>query len=422
MAGKRILFITHLYAPSVGGAERLFQRLAEGLARRGHAVSVLTSDALTTEQFFTAADNGLPKRETTGGVRVYREPVRAPRYAALKLFDKAAKRLGRIGIFGRPLVFGPHFSLSTFRFLQRVGFDTVVAGPVPTTAVFYALLFRRLARVLARARGGIPAGVPSARRPRLVFVPCMHTKDKLHTSPLNLVAIRRGDAVAALSVDEGEYLARRGVPRSRIFRLAAAVDESILEAPPSPTPPDEAAPADYVLYLGQEGEHKRIPLLIKAMAGLWAKGFAEPLVIAGARTCYSATIDRVIAAMPSRWRERIVRVSDFPESRKVALLDGCRVLVNPSSLESFGIVFIEAWARRKPVVGARIRAVRELIRDGESGLLFEDKDGADLEAKIAALLRDPDAAARMGEAGYRDVLARFRWEAVVADFELILCR
>jgi len=28
----------------------------------------------------------------------------------------------------------------------------------------------------------------------------------------------------------------------------------------------------------------------------------------------------------------------------------------------------------------------------------------------------------MGEAGYRDVLARFRWEAVVADFELILCR
>ncbi|MBM3295708.1 MAG: glycosyltransferase family 4 protein, partial [Candidatus Aminicenantes bacterium] len=412
MGRKRTLFVTHLYAPAVGGAERLFRRLAEGLAARGHAVSVLTSDALSTEQFFTSADNGLPGRETIRGVRVYREPVRAPVYTALKLFDKAAKRLGRPGVIGRPLVFGPHYSFPTFRHLLRVGFDAVVAGPVPTTAVFYGLLFRRLARVSAQGRPD------HLHRPRLVFVPCMHTKDKLHASPLNRWALRLGDAVVALSGDEGDYLAGRGVRPCRISRLAAAVDDSMLEKPPSP--PGKRGPADYVLYLGQEGEHKRIPLLLKAMAGLWAKGFTHPLVIAGARTQYSTTVDRVIAAMPSPWRGRIVRIGDFPESRKAALLDGCRLLVNPSSLESFGIVFLEAWARRKPVVGARIRAVRELIREGESGLLFEDKDAAALEAKIAALLEDPAAAARMGETGYRDVLARYRWPAVVSDFDRII--
>jgi glycosyltransferase involved in cell wall biosynthesis len=402
MAGKRILFLTHLYPPAVGGAERLFQRLGEGLGERGHSVSVLTSDAVSTEQFFTPADNGLPRRDRMGGVRVFRESIRHPAYSAIKPFDKAAKRLGRAGVLIRPFVFGPHYSAATFRRLLREGFEVVVAGPVPTTSVFYALLFRCFASTV-----------------KLVFVPCMHTRDKLHVSPINLWAMRKAEAVATLSEDEREFLAGKGVQRSRLFRVAAAVDDAIAEAPAS-LPGGEGEPTDYVLYLGQEGEHKRIPLLIKAMTGLWAKGFRHSLVIAGARTQHSAVIDRLIAAVPPTWRGRIFRFSDFSESRKVDLLDGCRLLVNPSSFESFGIVFLEAWARRKPVVGSCIRAVREIIRDGENGFLFEDRNAADLEEKIASLLTDVGLSSGMGEAGFREVQKHYRWAGVVADFERIV--
>jgi glycosyltransferase involved in cell wall biosynthesis len=397
MTSFRILFLTHLYAPSVGGAERVFQRLAEGLAARGQAVTVLTSDALSTEQYFSAAWNDLPRRERLNGVLVIRSPISAPIYTAFKLFDKAAKRLGRLGVFYRPLVFGPHFA-AAFRTLLGLRFDAVIAGPVPTTAVFYGWLFRRLSR-------------PS-REARLLFIPCMHTRDNLHVSPANLWALRRADTVVTLSEDEKAYLAGRGIPGRRIFKLAAAVDEAIIQAPPAA----KEALADYVLYLGQEGEHKRIPLLLLAMKRMWEKGRSERLVIAGARTYYSATIDRLIALLPERFRGRVSRIGDFPESRKIGLLDNCRMLVNPSSLESFGIVFLEAWARRKPVIGARIKAVREIIRDGENGFLFEDKDARDLEDKIRRLADDSALAARLGETGYKDVIVKYRWDGIVSGF------
>jgi len=395
--GLNVLFITHLYAPSIGGAERLFGRIAEGLARRGRDVTVLTSDALSTEQFFTRAENRLPRREVLNGVRIIRAPIRAPIYGALKLFDKTARRLGRLGVFFRPFVFGPHFTRS-FRELLATRFDTVVAGPVPTTAIYYGLLFRRL-----------------SRSSRLVFVPCLHTRDKLHTAIVNRLALRRADLVLILSEDEKDYLVRKGVRRDRVFRIVAAVDDLLLDTPRSVPPLVKAgAPfLDYVLYLGQEGEHKRIPLLLKAMTAFWDGGRTTPLVIAGARTRYSETIDRIIAALPERHRDRIIRLGDFAEPDKVGLLDGCRVLVNPSSNESFGIVFLEAWARRKPVIGARVKAVRDLIRDGESGLLFEDRNAADLQAKIRTVLENPNLARRMGETGHEDVRSHYRWDLVI---------
>ena len=51
---KKILFITHLYSPSIGGAEKVFQRLAEEFIKIGYDVTVLTSDATSTEQYFTS--------------------------------------------------------------------------------------------------------------------------------------------------------------------------------------------------------------------------------------------------------------------------------------------------------------------------------------------------------------------------------
>jgi len=397
-ARKKILFITHIYYPSVGGAERVFQRIAEGLSLRGHAVTVLTSDALSTEQFFTGAHNDLPPYERLNGVWVIRESIRSPLYRVLKIFDRAGRVTGRLGVFFRPLVFGPHFT-RTFREVGRGRFDAVIAGPVPTSATFYAVFYK----------GKHPFS-------HLILFPHMHTRDRLHTTFVNLWVLRRADHVIALSEAEKNYLARRGVRRKRLFRLVNAVDEPILQAPKTPAWSD----MDYVLYLGQEGGHKRIPLLVRAMQSLWDKGLAPGLVIAGARTNFSPELDRIIGALPAPHKDKISRFNDISESRKIALLDNCLVLVNPSSFEAFGLVFLEAWARRKPVIGARIDAVREVIRDGENGFLFEDKSVADLEEKIRIILDDRSRAEKMGEAGYEDVLAKYRWEAVIRRVESVL--
>ena len=395
MKEKKILFITHLYYPALGGAERVFRQLAEGLVAKGWQVTVLTSDALSTEHYFTTIQNNLASKEIINGVEVIRESIQAPVYKAFKVFDRLARRAGRMGVFFRPLVFGPHFS----GFRRKIGkffFPFVIAGPVPTTAPFYGLLYKFFH--------------PSSR---LIILSHMHIKDRLHKTQLNLMAIRRADFVLTTTPSERKFLLAHKVNEKKVGLFFNAVDNFLLKSPSPLNPPSKKS----VLYLGQEGEHKRIPLLLNAMLNLWEEGMELELWIAGARTQYSWTIDRLIEKLPAKYRHLVSRFNNISEEEKVSLIDRCFVLVNPSSYESFGLVFLEAWARRKPVIGARIPAVRDIIQDGVDGLLFEDKNEADLKNKIKLLLQNEELALRMGEKGQEKVLSCFTQEKVIATLE-----
>jgi len=72
----------------------------------------------------------------------------------------------------------------------------------------------------------------------------------------------------------------------------------------------------------------------------------------------------------------------------------------PSSQEGFGIVFLEAMAAGKPIVGARAAAVPEAVRHG---ILVEPDDPEALADGIDRLYRDPDLADSLRSAGLVDV-------------------
>lgn len=57
---------------------------------------------------------------------------------------------------------------------------------------------------------------------------------------------------------------------------------------------------------------------------------------------------------------------------------------------------IEAFALGKPVVGARIGGIPELVKGGETGLLYESGNVEDLRDKIEALLKDKERIEFMG--------------------------
>jgi len=85
----------------------------------------------------------------------------------------------------------------------------------------------------------------------------------------------------------------------------------------------------------------------------------------------------------------------------------------PSSQESFGGVFVEAWMMGKPVIGGNIAAVREVIADGVDGFVVPP-DPALIADRILALVADPAMAQRMGEAGRQKALAHFTWDKLAA--------
>ena len=69
--------------------------------------------------------------------------------------------------------------------------------------------------------------------------------------------------------------------------------------------------------------------------------------------------------------------------------------------EGYGIVFLEAGAHGKPVIGGRAGGAVEAVDDGSTGILVDGNQIEDIQRAVSLLLDDPEMAARMGEAGRR---------------------
>ena len=75
--------------------------------------------------------------------------------------------------------------------------------------------------------------------------------------------------------------------------------------------------------------------------------------------------------------------------------------------ESFSRIVIESWSHRRPVIAFAVGGPRYLIDDGVDGYLVEEKNTAQLAARILDLLADPAKRTAMGERGFAKVRARF---------------
>lgn len=91
------------------------------------------------------------------------------------------------------------------------------------------------------------------------------------------------------------------------------------------------------------------------------------------------------------------------------------VVVLPSLSEGFPFVVLEALAMSRPVVATRVGGVPEIIHDGSTGLLVPSRNPQALESAVRKVLLDPAWAVRMGQAGQKEVTARFTVGKMVQD-------
>lgn len=92
-----------------------------------------------------------------------------------------------------------------------------------------------------------------------------------------------------------------------------------------------------------------------------------------------------------------------------------RTLLETAETEGFGIVFLEANACGKPVVGGRAGGAVEAVEDGVSGLLVEPTDVKAVAGAILRLLNDPPYARQLGANGRRRALEQFSWDRNAAE-------
>jgi glycosyltransferase involved in cell wall biosynthesis len=406
----KVLHIVQNYHPAIGGAELLTQNISVGLIERGHQITVLTSNAPSSEAYINSKVKTFPPGiETISGVVVKRLPiVQLPTFVR-RIFDAIMLAFwqGRLPFNDliRILWAGPYIKGLRYEIMNSEA-DLLVATSFPFLHIYQAF---------------------SAARKRcspFVVIPCTHPMDAwAFENPRHYRLLQECQAVITNTSYEKDYLISRGVSGEKIHTVGLGI---------YPEHFNRAARGEFrgkysigdeeriVLFTGRKAEGKGIRLLLRAMKRVWEVHSGVKLVLAGSATEFSRkVIGSEIARFPEGMRRNIINVDDFEESQKDSLYTDCDIFVLPSMVESFGIVFLEAWICGKPVIGCRTGPVVSVITEGQDGLLVRYGNVEELAATIMRLLKDADLRNKLGSKGREKVLERYTWDKIVSKMEAI---
>ncbi len=382
----RICLCVSLFRPSLGGAERQAERLAQTLATRGYHVTVITQRLPETEQ-----------EEEMEGVHIVR---------AIRTWNRGA-------LFGLSYV----LTLAWYLFRHRRSFDLIQATYLYLDA-FTALALRRFLRkpvILRPACGGIYGDL--ARLPTLRFWPLFPSWDRpIHT--LILRTMQRADAVIALSNELADELQRAGFSSKCIVRIPNGVDHRRFIPTDSATRRVRQASlglaGPVLTFIGRLHTQKDLGTMLRAASHLRNRWPNLHVVVVGEgpeeRTLHSLAIQLGL-------KEQVMFAGGVPDV--TPFLVATDVFVHPSRAEGMPGALLEAMATGLPCVATRIGGTIDVISDGTDGLLVEPGDVEGMAAAVARLLADPELAASLGTAARRTVEAHFTMETIAKSYETL---
>jgi glycosyltransferase involved in cell wall biosynthesis len=367
----KVALVAPYFFPHIGGVESHVLALARELARKGHEPQVFTSRHADLKEFDSV--QGIPVRRVPVSYMLFDTPL-TPRLAAALQGEKwdiihahsppplssyyAARASARSGV---PLVYTHHCDPEIPTILGRA-----VSWVYYRTLLNYTL--RRAARIIVYTESYAATSYALWKHPTALV-------------PTGLDLSRFGPQ------NDGAAIRRKhGLGRKKV-----------------------------VLFVGRLAAHKGIQTIIEA-ATLTGPEVRYLLVGPG--------------EFPAGWSRRMrqlgvegrfVLAGKVAEPELPAYYSACDLLVLPSlsRLEAFGLVLVEAMASSRPVVASDLPGVREVIKDGKTGLLCEPFSAKDLAEKITTITSDPEAATAMGAAGRKLADEKYSWEVIGAKIEKV---
>jgi glycosyltransferase involved in cell wall biosynthesis len=185
--------------------------------------------------------------------------------------------------------------------------------------------------------------------------------------------------------------------------LAEFADVKPVEGNPRPFP---------IGFLGRLDPIKRIPDLLEAVRQL--NGLVH-LNIFGAGP-EQAALEQIIGDLKI---QNLVTMHGSIARPQDALAQ-IGLLVLPSAAEGFGLVLIEAMVAGVPVVATNVPGIRDVVRDGQTGLLVPPASPQALASAIAGLVDDSGLRHRLTTRAAADVAERFAWERVWSRYQSLL--
>ena len=406
----RILVLSNLYPPNVvGGYERLCFTVTEGLAALGHEMVVLTTrygGAVATYP----GQRVLRELDLLVGAEIYtRYPGSAEDRAAtnqsnLTTLHRVLAEVRPDVVFAWNLFF---LDSSILQALEQSRYRTVVMLTDNWLLVMRNPIFVR----------DFFAEVVHGDKP---FAPPPMTLRSRATRMLRRLARRPAQGLEAIfgAAYMRDFYRLGGSDFDRAMVIHNGVKQAGHAAAPKVDRTRLVLPGTLrLLFAGRlvdlKGAHTAVaamPLLDPAALGV---ARIQLTLLGDAQdTAYAAQLEDAIAR--SGQAAHIQFQQPVPEDQLPALFNGHDIYLFPSLYEPFSLTLIHALALGIPTIASRAGGNPEIIRDGESGLLFAKGDAVALAACIRRLAADGALRARLAQSGRRTA-ARFTFERMVGE-------
>jgi len=385
---KKVLFLLSIYNPkSVGGlylhTREYMLRLREffdvGVIRHHTNRRLPTELAIIYGETDIAYDNDIPVYQI--GVPVYFKPF----FRFLGTYYEKTR-------YVRPF----------YKVLLHLAIASAISSLVKQYDLLHAILHPPVYTIEIAMKMAKRQGIP------FIFTPVVHIDEKGsgRERPIYRRLYRNADALIAMTDFERNWLIDRGTPEERVH-----------VCPPWPVLSWDADPQSFrdrhelgndplVLFIGRQANYKGYQYLCNAARIVWTEFPAAHFVFAGPHTGESTRY------FSEHKDQRIINLGEVSLEEKTSALAACTVFCVPSSEESLGVVYLEAWSFKKPVIACDLPVLRHIIAHGENGLRVK-QDEHEIAKSINFLLGNPSACCQMGETGYKKVISEYKEEMLV---------
>lgn len=223
--------------------------------------------------------------------------------------------------------------------------------------------------------------------------------------------VEAADAVIAVSAEmKQDILKFYPIPEEKVTIIHNGIDlEEYRPVSDKDYLKEQGIEEPYLLFVGRISRQKGIIQLIDAFKSL--PGDRLHLVL-----CASAPdtpeleqeLKEKMGGHPRiKWLNQMV-----PKKAVIQLYSHAEVFVCPSVYEPFGIINLEAMACKSPVVATRVGGIKEVVADGETGILVSPNNPHELAEAIQHVTDAPELIRRFKENGRRRVEEHFGWDKI----------
>ena len=179
------------------------------------------------------------------------------------------------------------------------------------------------------------------------------------------------------------------MPKANLSRqdfqpIKSSVKANFLHDPLQGSPRSNSETIGFALFVGRLSEEKGIKTLLQA----WSTLDNQNLKVAG-----TGPLEALLQS-----RKNVLVLGHQNAAEVSRLMQQAAFLVLPSEwYEGFPLVLVEAFAHGLPILASKLGSMADIIKDGETGLLFAPGDAADLAGKAKWLMENPQQAQKFGE-------------------------